>query len=250
MLGPGEYLGDHPFVEGPLAPDSTGPRCPPPPPGDTLIDGGEHYWEVRYEPDSKAFGVGVAYRSLGRFEQLGKTAASWCLHVNNWLQVSFTAKHANKAKVLEPPVPDCLGVHCDFHQGDPEPPLPARPRPRAPLAAPTAPNPTLPLSLHPRPPVLLQRPNQTAAAHLQGQVHAAPAARFHSENGSAAGRAGVGPGPALRLSLPLRLTGPPVPGPQVWCGSFQVTTGLQVPSSVRCLQKRDSATSSSNTSLT
>ncbi|XP_069858006.1 fibronectin type III and SPRY domain-containing protein 1 isoform X3 [Dipodomys merriami] len=56
--------------------------------GDTMIDGGEHYWEVRYEPDSKAFGVGVAYRSLGRFEQLGKTAASWCLHVNNWLQVS------------------------------------------------------------------------------------------------------------------------------------------------------------------
>nr|XP_036874392.1 fibronectin type III and SPRY domain-containing protein 1 isoform X2 [Manis javanica] len=56
--------------------------------GDTLIDGGEHYWEVRYEPDSKAFGVGVAYRSLGRFEQLGKTAASWCLHVNNWLQAS------------------------------------------------------------------------------------------------------------------------------------------------------------------
>lgn len=96
-----------------------GPRHPPHPTGDTLIDGGEHYWEVRYEPDSKAFGVGVAYRSLGRFEQLGKTAASWCLHVNNWLQVSFTAKHANKAKVLDAPVPDCLGVHCDFHQGDP-----------------------------------------------------------------------------------------------------------------------------------
>lgn len=74
---------------------------------------------MRYEPDSKAFGVGVAYRSLGRFEQLGKTAASWCLHVNNWLQVSFTAKHANKAKMLDAPVPDCLGVHCDFHQGDP-----------------------------------------------------------------------------------------------------------------------------------
>lgn len=65
--------------------------------------------------------MGVAYRSLGRFEQLGKTAASWCLHVNNWLQVSFTAKHANKAKVLDAPVPDCLGVHCDFHQGDPKP---------------------------------------------------------------------------------------------------------------------------------
>lgn len=42
----------------------------------------------------------------------------------------------------------------------------------------------------------------------------------------------------------------PLTGPQVWCGSFQVTTGLQVPSSVRCLQKRGSATSSSNTSLT
>lgn len=96
-------------------------HCPPHPTGDTLIDGGEHYWEVRYEPDSKAFGVGVAYRSLGRFEQLGKTAASWCLHVNNWLQVSFTAKHANKAKVLDVPVPDCLGVHCDFHQGEPRP---------------------------------------------------------------------------------------------------------------------------------
>lgn len=126
-------------VWGPIPP---GPRCLPPPAGDTLIDGGEHYWEVRYEPDSKAFGVGVAYRSLGRFEQLGKTAASWCLHVNNWLQVSFTAKHANKAKVLEPPVPDCLGVHCDFHQGDPEPrsasraPLPARSLLQAPLIAP------------------------------------------------------------------------------------------------------------------
>lgn len=85
--------------------------------GDTPIDSGEHYWEVRFEPDSKAFGLGVAYRSLGRFEQLGKTAASWCLHANNWLQASFTAKHANKVKVLDSPVPDCLGVHCDFHQG-------------------------------------------------------------------------------------------------------------------------------------
>lgn len=93
------------------------PSCPHHATGDTLIDGGEHYWEVRFEPDSKAFGLGVAYRSLGRFEQLGKTAASWCLHVNNWLQASFTAKHANKVKVLDSPVPSCLGVHCDFHQG-------------------------------------------------------------------------------------------------------------------------------------
>ncbi|XP_017807584.1 fibronectin type III and SPRY domain-containing protein 1 isoform X2 [Papio anubis] len=81
--------------------------------GDTLIDGGEHYWEVRYEPDSKAFGVGVAYRSLGRFEQLGKTAASWCLHVNNWLQAScpFTTPAPNKYCTLSRPgshSPCCL----------------------------------------------------------------------------------------------------------------------------------------------
>ncbi|CAD7685786.1 unnamed protein product [Nyctereutes procyonoides] len=150
--------------------------------GDTLIDGGEHYWEVRYEPDSKAFGVGVAYRSLGRFEQLGKTAASWCLHVNNWLQVSFTAKHANKAKVLDAPVPDCLGVHCDFHQG------------------------------------LLSFYN----ARTKQLLH----------------------------TFKAKFTQPLLPAFTVWCGSFQVTTGLQVPSSVRCLQKRGSATSSSNTSLT
>ncbi|KAM5189368.1 fibronectin type III and SPRY domain-containing protein 1 isoform 4-T4 [Callospermophilus lateralis] len=150
--------------------------------GDTLIDGGEQYWEVRYEPDSKAFGLGVAYRSLGRFEQLGKTAASWCLHVNNWLQVSFTAKHANKVKVLDAPVPDCLGVHCDFHQG------------------------------------LLSFYN----ARTKQLLH----------------------------TFKAKFTQPLLPAFTVWCGSFQVTTGLQVPSSVRCLQKRGSATSSSNTSLT
>ncbi|KAM9242014.1 fibronectin type III and SPRY domain-containing protein 1 isoform 4-T4 [Dugong dugon] len=150
--------------------------------GDTLIDGGEHYWEVRYEPDSKAFGVGVAYRSLGRFEQLGKTAASWCLHVNNWLQVSFTAKHANKVKALDAPVPDCLGVHCDFHQG------------------------------------LLSFYN----ARTKQLLH----------------------------TFKAKFTQPLLPAFTVWCGSFQVMTGLQVPSSVRCLQKRGSATSSSNTSLT
>uniref|UniRef100_A0A8C0GB76 Fibronectin type III and SPRY domain containing 1 n=1 Tax=Chelonoidis abingdonii TaxID=106734 RepID=A0A8C0GB76_CHEAB len=56
--------------------------------GDSLIDGGDHYWEVRYDRDSKAFGVGVAYRTLGKFDQLGKTSSSWCIHLNNWLQVS------------------------------------------------------------------------------------------------------------------------------------------------------------------
>ncbi|XP_039371163.1 fibronectin type III and SPRY domain-containing protein 1 isoform X3 [Mauremys reevesii] len=85
--------------------------------GDTLIDGGDHYWEVRYDRDSKAFGVGVAYRTLGKFDQLGKTSSSWCVHLNNWLQVSFTAKHNNKAKILDVPVPDCIGVYCNFHEG-------------------------------------------------------------------------------------------------------------------------------------
>ncbi|XP_060037996.1 fibronectin type III and SPRY domain-containing protein 1 isoform X3 [Erinaceus europaeus] len=150
--------------------------------GDTLIDSGEQYWEVRFEPDSKAFGVGVAYRSLGRFEQLGKTAASWCLHVNHWLQVSFTAKHNNKAKALDTPVPDCLGVHCDFPQG------------------------------------LLSFYN----ARTKQLLH----------------------------TFKTKFTQPVLPAFTVWCGSFQVTTGLQVPSSVRCLQKRGSATSSSNASLT
>ncbi|KAI2588002.1 FSD1 isoform 11, partial [Pan troglodytes] len=125
-------------------------------------------------PDSKAFGVGVAYRSLGRFEQLGKTAASWCLHVNNWLQVSFTAKHANKVKVLDAPVPDCLGLLSFYN------------------------------------------------ARTKQVLH----------------------------TFKTRFTQPLLPAFTVWCGSFQVTTGLQVPSAVRCLQKRGSATSSSNTSLT
>lgn len=42
-------------------------------------------------------------------------------------------------------------------------------------------------ALRPRPPVLLQRPHQTTAAHLQGQVHTATTACVHSELPSAAG---------------------------------------------------------------
>ncbi|XP_044514435.1 fibronectin type III and SPRY domain-containing protein 1 [Gracilinanus agilis] len=150
--------------------------------GDTLIDGGEHYWEVRYDRDSKAFAVGVAYRSLGRFDQLGKTPASWCLHLNNWLQVSFTAKHNNKARILDVPLPDCIGVHCDFDKGV--------------------------LSFY--------------NARTKQLLHTFKA----------------------KFNQPL------LPAFMVWCGNFQVSSGLQVPSSVRCLQKRNSATSSSNASLT
>ncbi|XP_040449152.1 fibronectin type III and SPRY domain-containing protein 1 isoform X2 [Falco naumanni] len=149
--------------------------------GDTLIDGDDHYWEVRYDRDSKAFGVGVAYRSLGKFDQLGKTSASWCLHLNNWLQVSFSAKHANKAKVLDVPVPDCIGVYCNFHEGF--------------------------LSFY--------------NARTKQLLH----------------------------TFKAKFTQPVLPAFMVWCGSFHVSSGLQVPSAVKCLQKRNSTASSSNASL-
>ncbi|XP_075300504.1 fibronectin type III and SPRY domain-containing protein 1 isoform X1 [Opisthocomus hoazin] len=149
--------------------------------GDTLIDGDDHYWEVRYDRESKAFGVGVAYRSLGKFDQLGKTSASWCLHLNNWLQVSFSAKHANKAKVLDVPVPDCIGVYCNFHEGF--------------------------LSFY--------------NARTKQLLH----------------------------TFKAKFTQPVLPAFTVWCGSFHVSSGLQVPSTVKCLQKRNSTASSSNASL-
>uniref|UniRef100_A0A8D2Q861 Fibronectin type III and SPRY domain-containing protein 1 n=1 Tax=Varanus komodoensis TaxID=61221 RepID=A0A8D2Q861_VARKO len=149
--------------------------------GDTLIDAGDHYWEVRYDRDSKAFAAGVAHRSLGKFDQLGKTSSSWCIHLNSWLQVSFTAKHNNKAKVLDVPVPDVIGVYCNFHEGY--------------------------LSFY--------------NAKTKQLLH----------------------------TFRTRFTQPVLPAFMVWCGSFNVCSGLQVPSTIRCLQKRSSATSSSNTSL-
>ncbi|KAG7265034.1 hypothetical protein CRUP_033553 [Coryphaenoides rupestris] len=75
------------------------------------------YWEVRFDKESKAFAVGVALRSLGRFDQLGKSAASWCVHLNNWLQQSLTAKHNNKARALDCAIPDCIGVYCNYEEG-------------------------------------------------------------------------------------------------------------------------------------
>ncbi|XP_069041978.1 fibronectin type III and SPRY domain-containing protein 1 [Lepisosteus oculatus] len=150
--------------------------------GDLAIEGGQQYWEVRFDRDSKAFAVGVALRSLGRFDQLGKSSASWCLHLNNWLQLSFTAKHNNKARSLEGPVPDRIGVYCNYEEG------------------------------------LLSFYN----ARTKQLIHT-----FRS-----------------------RFTQPVVPAFMVWNGSFSVQTGLQVPSAVQCLQKRNSGTSSSNASLT
>lgn len=85
--------------------------------GDTMIDAGQHYWEVRFDKESKAFAVGIALRSLGRFDQLGKSSASWCIHLNNWLQQSLTAKHNNKARTLDCPIPNSIGVFINYDEG-------------------------------------------------------------------------------------------------------------------------------------
>lgn len=84
---------------------------------DTMIDAGQHYWEVKFDKESKAFAVGIALRSLGRFDQLGKSSASWCIHLNNWLQQSLTAKHNNKARTLDCPIPNSIGVYINYDEG-------------------------------------------------------------------------------------------------------------------------------------
>ncbi|KAM4639296.1 FSD1-like protein isoform 2-T2 [Amazona ochrocephala] len=85
--------------------------------GDTTIESGQHYWEVKAQKDCKSYSVGVTYRNLGKFDQLGKTSSSWCIHINNWLQTVLSAKHSNKTKTLDTPVPDRVGVYCDFDGG-------------------------------------------------------------------------------------------------------------------------------------
>ncbi|KAM6391990.1 LOW QUALITY PROTEIN: FSD1-like protein [Rhynochetos jubatus] len=84
--------------------------------GDTAVESGQHYWEVKAR-NCKWYSVGVTYRSLGKLDQLGKTNSSWCLHVNHWLQTSFSAKHNNKSRILDIPIPECIGVYCDFDRG-------------------------------------------------------------------------------------------------------------------------------------
>uniref|UniRef100_A0A3B3VNA7 Fibronectin type III and SPRY domain containing 1 n=1 Tax=Poecilia latipinna TaxID=48699 RepID=A0A3B3VNA7_9TELE len=84
---------------------------------DTMIDAGQQYWEVKLDKESKAFAVGIALRSLGRFDQLGKSSASWCIHLNNWLQQSLTAKHNNKARTLDCPIPNTIGVYVNYDEG-------------------------------------------------------------------------------------------------------------------------------------
>ncbi|XP_072137923.1 FSD1-like protein isoform X2 [Mobula birostris] len=85
--------------------------------GDAVIESGQHYWEVKSQKDCKSYSIGVSYRNLGKFDQLGKTITSWCVHINNWLQASFAAKHNNKAKIMDVQVPDKIGVYCDYDGG-------------------------------------------------------------------------------------------------------------------------------------
>uniref|UniRef100_A0A4X2JXQ6 Fibronectin type III and SPRY domain containing 1 like n=1 Tax=Vombatus ursinus TaxID=29139 RepID=A0A4X2JXQ6_VOMUR len=149
--------------------------------GDTAIESGQHYWEVRAQKDCKSYSVGLAYKTLGKFDQLGKTNTSWCIHVNNWLQSTFAAKHNNKAKALDVVVPERIGVFCDFDGGQ--------------------------LSFY-------------NAASKQ-----------------------------LLYSFKTKFTQPVLPGFMVWCGRLSLSTGLQVPSAVKTLQKHENGMSGSTSSL-
>ncbi|NXN71302.1 FSD1L protein, partial [Himantopus himantopus] len=149
--------------------------------GDTAVESGQHYWEVRAQKDCKSYSVGVTYRNLGKFDQLGKTNSSWCIHINNWLQTTISAKHNNKAKTLDIPVPDRIGVYCDFDGGQ--------------LA-------------------------------------------FYNANSK-----------QLLHTFRTKFTQPLLPGFMIWCGGLTVSTGLQVPSAVKMLQKSENGLSGSTSSL-
>ncbi|XP_066567088.1 FSD1-like protein isoform X2 [Amia ocellicauda] len=149
--------------------------------GDTSIEAGQHYWEVKAQKDCKSYSVGVAYRNLGKFDQLGKTNTTWCIHVNNWLQTTFAAKHNNKAKSLEVPVPERMGVYCDFDGGQ--------------------------LSFY--------------NAESKQLLH----------------------------TFKAKFTQPIVPAFMVWCGGLTLSTGLQVPSAVKSLQKTENGLGGSGSSL-
>ncbi|XP_054666232.1 FSD1-like protein isoform X1 [Grus americana] len=149
--------------------------------GDTAFESGQHYWEVRAQKDCKSYSVGVTYRTLGKFDQLGKTNSSWCIHINNWLQTTFSAKHNNKTKTLDIPVPDRIGVYCDFDGGQ--------------LA-------------------------------------------FYNANSK-----------ELLHTFRTKFTQPLLPGFMIWCGGLTVSTGLQVPSAVKTLQKSENGLSGSTSSL-
>lgn len=58
--------------------------------------------------------MSVAYKTLGKFNQLGKTNTSWSVHINSRLQYTFAAEYNNKVKALDVPVPEKIHVLCDF----------------------------------------------------------------------------------------------------------------------------------------
>ncbi|NXN39183.1 FSD1L protein, partial [Rhinoptilus africanus] len=149
--------------------------------GDTAVESGQHYWEVRAQKDCKSYSVGVTYRNLGKFDQLGKTSSSWCIHINNWLQTTISAKHNNKTKTLDITVPDRIGVYCDFDGGQ---------------------------------------------------------LTFYNANSK-----------ELLHTFRTKFTQPLLPGFMIWCGGLTVSTGLQVPSAVKMLQKSENVLSGSTGSL-
>ncbi|XP_040396655.1 FSD1-like protein isoform X3 [Cygnus olor] len=149
--------------------------------GDTTIESGQHYWEVRAQKDCKSYSVGVTYKNLGKFDQLGKTNSSWCIHINNWLQSTFSAKHNNKSKTLDIPIPDRIGVYCNFDGGQ---------------------------------------------------------LMFYNANSK-----------ELLYAFRTKFTQPLLPGFMIWCGGLSVSTGLQVPSAVKTLQKSENGLNSSTCSL-
>ncbi|NXL92465.1 FSD1L protein, partial [Alectura lathami] len=149
--------------------------------GNNTIESGQHYWEVRAQKDCKSYSVGVAYKTLGKYDQLGKTNISWCIHVNNWLQSTFSAKHNNRSKTLDVPVPDRLGVYCNFDGGQ--------------------------LTFY----------NATSKVPL--------------------------------YTFRIKFTQPLLPAFMIWCGGLAVSTGLQVPSAIKTLQKNENGLSGSTGSL-
>ncbi|CAM9773460.1 unnamed protein product [Bubo scandiacus] len=124
--------------------------------GDTLIDGDDHYWEVRYDRDSKAFGVGGGISQPGQIRPVGQDLG-----------------------LLVPP-PQQLAAGQLQRQARQQGQGAGRARARLHRRL---------LQLPRRVPVLLQRQDQAAAPHLQGQVHAAGRERGEGGGGHPGGRA-------------------------------------------------------------
>ncbi|XP_078735226.1 fibronectin type III and SPRY domain-containing protein 1-like [Lampetra fluviatilis] len=93
--------------------------------GNVAIARGQAYWEATVSAGSRAVAVGVAYRSLGRFEALGRTAASWCLHWAAGPRVhSLAVKHDNRARAIVV-VARSAGLAAGGEAGGATPSLPA-----------------------------------------------------------------------------------------------------------------------------